>query len=398
MTFRLDRIRPVVLVMLLGVVGVAIASDAEACPLCFSGLVITPGQKLDSADEAVLAVPSGERGQFRIVEVIKGDVDGGEIIVDPVNSAGSVGPLTSPGTPAASPQELAAASGKPLLLLRNRLAEQWTSLGPIDAAFAPWLRAVAATDRGGEESPAKTWPQASITWSSLSEAEWRDRLVLIAPYLESSEPLAAELAYGELVRAPYAAMRVLKPELDAATIAGWVDDPRLAGRRPAYTLLLGIAGDDGEAAALERRIEAALARGDAADLAAMLAADLELRGPGRVAWIEETFFADHRRTWQEIDAARLALSVHGGADGIVPRQRVVEAYRVFIREHGPMAGIVAQDLTDWHAWEATQDYVDVIRSKVVKDPAGQFAIVNFLRESPDALARTTAETFARTAN
>jgi hypothetical protein len=176
------------------------------------------------------------------------------------------------------------------------------------------------------------------------------------------------------------------------------DDPRLAGRRAAYTLLLGIAGGAGETAALERRIEAALARGDATDLAAMLAADLELRGPGRVAWIEETFFADRRRAWQEIDAARLALSVHGGADGIVPRQRVVEAYRVFIREHCPMAGIVAQDLADWRAWEVTQDYVDVIRSNVVKDPAGQFAIVNFLRQSPDALARTTAEALAGTPN
>jgi hypothetical protein len=49
-----------------------------------------------------------------------------------------------------------------------------------------------------------------------------------------------------------------------------------------------------------------------------------------------------------------------------------------------MAGFVAMELADWEAWVATPDYVDIIRSKAVKDPAGQFAILSYLKRSPVA--------------
>jgi hypothetical protein len=87
----------------------------------------------------------------------------------------------------------------------------------------------------------------------------------------------------------------------------------------------------------------------------MLAADLELRGPSRVGWIEKVYFADNGRTMPEIEAALLALSVHGGADGAVSRERVIQAYRLFIKERKPMAGFVAQELADWEYWDATSD-------------------------------------------
>ena len=121
---------------------------------------------------------------------------------------------------------------------------------------------------------------------------------------------------------------------------------------------------------LEQRIDTALKARDATNLSAMLAADLELRGPTRVDWLEQTYFADRQRTLPEINAALLALSVHGGADATVPREKVIEAYRYFIKVRKPMAGFVAMELADWQAWDATADYVDIIRSKAVKDPAG----------------------------
>jgi hypothetical protein len=46
----------------------------------------------------------------------------------------------------------------------------------------------------------------------------------------------------------------------------------------------------------------------------------------------------------------LALSVHGGANGAVPRERVIQAYGLFIRERKPMAGFVALELADWEYW------------------------------------------------
>jgi hypothetical protein len=221
-----------------------------------------------------------------------------------------------------------------------------------------------------------------MAWSYLTDAEWRERVALVAPYLETPEPLAAEIAYGELIRAPYRAMRTLKPQLDAARISTWINDPKLASRRPVYTLLLGIAGGPEDAIEIERHIDQALLAGDATNLSAMLAADLELRGPSRLGWLKATYFADRQRTLPEIDAALLALSVHGEADVIVPRERVIEAYRYFIKVRKPMAAFVAMELANWEAWDATADYVEIIRLKAVKDPAGQFAILSYLKSSP----------------
>ena len=92
----------------------------------------------------------------------------------------------------------------------------------------------------------------------MTAADWRDRVPLVLPYLENLEPLAAGIAYGERARAPYGALRWLKPRIEAATITGWSDDPQLASRRSAHTLLLGIAGGPQDAKRLEQRLAAAL--------------------------------------------------------------------------------------------------------------------------------------------
>jgi len=354
------------------------AGEAAACAICLSAFVVTTGQQLDLADQAVLAVPLSDGGQFRIIEVVKGNavVDGN--IAEPVSRVDAA----------------ALESGKPLLLLRSELAQRWTSVGTISVDYAGWLRQLSATSHIGGARPRIAWPQASQTSSALTETEWHERLVLVLPYLENPEPLAAEIAYGEMSRAPYGALRSLKPRLDATTIAAWVDDPKLASRRPTYTLLLGIAGGADDAARLEQRIDSAWKSRDATNLAAMLAADLELRGPSRVGWIEKMYLADGDRTMPEIEAALLALSVHGGANGAVPRERVIHAYRLFVSERKPMAGFVAQELADWDSWDATAEYAALLMSDAVKDPASHFAVVNYLQRSPHAAAKAALRLLA----
>jgi hypothetical protein len=246
--------------------------------------------------------------------------------------------------------------------------------------------------REEETEPAsKSWPRAAVAWPTPADEDWVERMALVVPHLESDDSLAAEIAFGELARAPYSAMRTVEPVLDAKKIRTWIEDERLARRRAAYILLLGVVGGRDDASALERRIADAWAAGDAKDLSAMLAADLELRGPSSIAAIESMYLTDGDRTLDEIQAALMALSVHGGADGKVPRARVVDAYRSFIRARMPMAGFVAGDLADWEAWEVTPDYLEVARSNAVQDPAGRFAIAVFLQQSPDAAASAALE-------
>lgn len=328
---------------------------AYACPLCLGGLVFAPGQQLDVADQAVIAVPIAGGRQWRVVEVAKGSVAAGNIIPGPVD-----------GTDGA-----ALRTGRPVLVLHHEYWPRWSSVGTLGPGSAGWLRQLAAT------GPRPDTP----------EVDWHARVALVAPYLEDPEPLVAAIAYGELARAPYSALRSLKPRLDAAAIARWLDDPKLTARRPAYTLLLGIAGAPQDAERLEQRLERAWAARDATNLAAMLAADLELRGPSRVAWIETKYLTDRRRTMPEISAALRALAEHGDVHAVVPRARVIQAFLLVLTERTPMADLVAGHLAEWEYWDAAAKYAALLASNVELDPASRGAIVAYLERCPRAEAK-----------
>lgn len=355
---------------------------ALACAICLSAVSVTTGQKLDAADQVVLAVPVSEGERFRIAEAVKGDAPLGTIVEATSDHA----------------ESFPAVGGKLSLLAHNSLSGRWTNFGALSAENAGWLRALLKTDDGRAETPPQARPLASPEQIVGGGADWSRRIALIEPYLESADPLVAEIAFGELARAPYEVMRMLRPTLDPDKIRRWVQDPAHPERHDAYILLLGIAGGADDVAVLEKRLGDARASHDATNIAAMLVADLELRGASRVAWIEESYLADPSRSLPEIEAALLALEVHGDAGAAVPRQRIVDAYRRFIRERKPMAGFVATYLRDWKAWDAVPDYVDVLRSRAVKDPGDELAIVVYLRDSPDVEARSVAAAFAAQAD
>jgi hypothetical protein len=332
--------------------------------------MVTAGQQLDMADRVVLAEPIGNANRFRVVEVIKGHDALGEFITDPVT-----------GLDAAAP-----AGCDPCLLLHDPLAPQWNGLGTMRVEYADWLRRLTATLVAKGDRPRATWPRNMQPSSVLSEVGWRQRLALVLPYLENSDTLVAQIAWGELARAPYTTVDVARSRIDATVIEGWLNDPKLVPRHAAYTLLLGFVGGPAEAARLEQRMQAAWVSHDVTNLAAMIGADLELRGSSRVGWIEAKYFADRTRTMPEIDAALLALNVHGIANRTVPRERVIEAYRMFIRERPPMAGFVAQQLADWDYWDAAADYAALLASDAVKDPGSHFAVVTYLQRAATAKA------------
>src|SRR5262249_54449369 len=147
---------------------------------------------------------------------------------------------------AQQPQE----NSKPFLILRYPLSEQWESQGQIDLSYADWLRQI-AVDAHGSSVQKKGSLDLSPVRKTLTEAQWAERSAVVVGKLESPDPLVAEIAYGEISRAPYATLRSLKSRLDADRIAIWLDDPKLASRRSAYMLLLGIAGSSDDANKLE---------------------------------------------------------------------------------------------------------------------------------------------------
>jgi hypothetical protein len=51
-----------------------------------------------------------------------------------------------------------------------------------------------------------------------------------------------------------------------------------------------------------------------------------------------------------------------------------------------MAGFVAQQLADWDYWDAATEYAALLKSNTIKDPASEFAVVNYLQRAASASA------------
>ena len=337
----------------LAVALLSVSTAAAACPICLGAGQSTVAQQLAAAPQAVLALPTADASQFRVVEVLRGErpstrtIEGGY-------------PRSAPTVASALPK------GEALLLIREDPLPGWVVLGAIGTDQAGWLRQLAVGQRADQ----------------MSTQQWRERVALVVPQLESPQPLVARIAHGDLSAAPYAVMRSAKPRLDARKVRAWLADPELAARRRLYMLLLGIAGDERDAAALEQHLDAAWQAGDATNLASMLTAELELRGPKRMTWVEEKYLRDRARSAPEIEAALLALSIQGHTNVVIPRERVIQSYRVYMKAHPENAGAVARDLAAWQYWDAVPAYQALMKSSVRQQYPSMLAMLAYLRQSP----------------
>jgi hypothetical protein len=354
----------------------------NACPICQGWGQPSLSQKLVTAPEAVLAAPTAEVGRFRVVHVVKGEQQDEKIrnpkseIQNKLETGNSetqnLGDTIEGGYPRSglTPADAAPTNTKLLLLVRSDPFPTWVILGAIDAARLKWLRELAAGKPAADRSL----------------EDWRARVALVVPHLDDPEPLARDLAYAELGAAPYEALRTLRPHLDAAALRQWLADPEFVQHRPLCLLLLGISGDPRDAAAIEERLETSRQSSDSANVSSMLAADLELRGVERLAWVETNYLADPKRSPPEIKAALLALSVHGNANGAIPRERVIRSYRLFLKQHPEIAGDVAPDLGAWQYWDAAADYLALMKSGVRQQYPSLLAMLAYLRQNPQAKA------------
>jgi hypothetical protein len=335
-----------------------VSARAMACPMCTAARELTiSAQELVYAGHSVLAIPVADRNEFRVVSVIKGDTLVDNTISGPVFRADAA----------------AMQSQKPLLLVRDDAWPVWVNFGPVSAEQAGWLRQLSATKRT----------------TDMTDGEWREHVAYFLPYLENPEPMVAEIAFNEFVGAPYDALRSLKPRLEVAGIRAWLNNPKLAARRSVYLLLLGIAGTPLDALRLEGRMEFASETHNLTDLAALVGADLELRGAAGVERIEKLYLTDPERAKPEIEAALVALRVHGDTDGAVPRTRVIQAFLLFIKQQPSLAGLVAAKLAEWKYWEAAPEYTELLQSGAPQDPASRDAIIKYLQSRPSSEVKIT---------
>ncbi len=270
-------------------------AGAMACPLCMGAFQPSEAEDLITASHAVLAVPTADTSRFRVIEVVKGERPAGGTVEGgyPRNSHA----LETAGS----------RSDKPLLLVRDDLLPTWTVLGMIGADHLGWLRKLAAGKPAAQMSP----------------EDWRIRAALVLPYLESREAAgggdgvrrARRRAIPRAANVEIAPRRAYGSPVGRGSGAPWL--------QPLVPPAAGITVMVQDAVRLEQHLEAAAwTSSDATNVSPMIAADLELRGPSRLAWVDEKNM--RRRSTRELEAALLALSVQANANGVIPRERVIE--------------------------------------------------------------------------
>ncbi|MEO6624441.1 MAG: hypothetical protein ABIN37_06375 [Burkholderiaceae bacterium] len=337
----------------------ATLGNALACAICAPA----DGQntlvyRLYAADTVALATADAASGIYRLGALLKG-----RLPTEPIR----VGQWLPDGP--------APKAGNSVLLLYSAGAREWRGAGALSAGRAGWVRELVALQ------------PATVT----TKPDWAARLSFFAADLENAEALVAQTAYEEIAVAPYGAMRALKGQLPLQALRSWLANAAPAQRKPLYLLLLGIAGDATDAQRLITGMPVATDAASMSDLSGALAAVLEMRGAAGADWLEQAYLARADRSAFEVQAAVLALGVHGG-DGVrVSRRRVVSAYETLARRNPAMVGYAASDLAAWGHWEFGTYFAQILRSGAPTAFTARYPMVFFLLRSPRAQDRAAVE-------
>jgi hypothetical protein len=315
---------------------VVAAPLAHACPICSGNLpTLTLLQHLINSDRAVIARSLGGR-DFEVIEPIK-----------PLPALPAVGARAAAADKPGSKlrdlrfipgEDIPRASGGSYLLLRQALGGGWMNAGPVPAGAANDVRRLVGAKRS----------------SDMTLADWRSRVVMLAPMLEHPVPVLATTTYAEIARAPYDAMRSTRGHVRPSDLRVWLADPGRATRRPLYWLLYGINAGPGEAREIAGRVDRLAAKGGLEDLASLLAADLEAGGAARRAVLRRTYLEQSKRSIPELQEAILAFTVHADAGDAALRRETAETFGRLVRKHRALGGLVAADLARWQYWDAVR--------------------------------------------
>lgn len=345
------------------VLGLALAllsgRGARACPFC-SAVTQTLGEELrgsdvgvlarmvsappgaaDATDPAAAATLDGKPSEFEIIEVLKGGEILGENRRIEVVYFGQATPGQLFFIMGSDPAQLA-----------------WATPIALSEAATAYVRALPGLAETGPE-----------------------RLEYFQPYLEHEEPMLAQDAYDEFAKAPYADVKAFRDRMNREQIRAKIQDTSVpASRRRLYLTMLGVCGDESDVPVLEAMIRAKNPE-LRSTLDAMIAAYLTLHGPEGMPLVEELFFRDPAADFTDTYSALVALRFQGQEEKIVPRERLLVAFRLML-ERPQYADLVIPDLARWEDWDSLPRLVQLFREADEQSSWVRTPVIQFLRVCP----------------
>lgn len=212
-----------------------------------------------------------------------------------------------------------------------------------------------------------------------------ERLRFFQQYLEDDDEMLARDAYDEFAKAPYDAVKALKPQMQHDQLVEWIQNPDVpASRRRLYLTMLGVCGNEQDIEMLEKMLKSD-DRKMKAGLDAMIGCYLTLRGAEGMPLIEKLFLANDRAEYADTYAAIMALRFHGSETDVIPRERILAGLRLMLKRP-QLADLVIPDLARWEDWSVMPELVQLFKSADEKSSWVRVPVINYLRACPKPAA------------
>lgn len=217
-----------------------------------------------------------------------------------------------------------------------------------------------------------------IVQAPSPEAPTAKRLEYFLKFLEFSDQLVSNDAYGEFANAPYEDIVKIKDKMDRAKIAKWISNKETSlTRLGLYGLLIGLCGNDDDAKMLEAKIEEQT-QDFRLGIDGLISGYLLLTGEKGLATIDKSKLRDKKAPFSETYAAMQALRFMWtyGNDRI-SKERLRQSMRELL-DRPELADLVVADLARWEDWSVQDRLMKLYGEGEYSIPSIKRAIVRYL--------------------
>ena len=256
----------------------------------------------------------------------------------------------------------------------------YTLMGP-DAQLLDWQTPSEVTESGWEYLSALPAPVTDPTQQT-------ERLAFAIEFLEHPDLMVANDAYSEFAAAPYEVIVPLKDRFPREKIRGWLMDPKTSVTRTGlYGLLLGLCGNDDDAAAMEQKIlvpDTDFRLG----IEGVMSGYMLIRGEAGLRVLEESKMKattyinaageEVKLPFSETYAAMQALRFMWTYEpDRLPKERLKQSMRLLLTRP-ELTDLVVADLARWKDWGVLDQLMEMYDDEKFNIPAVKRAIVRFM--------------------
>jgi len=324
--------------------------DAKACQICLPLPKKTLADQLLESDAVVLAREDPNRPfHYAAVEILKGNPDS-----TPIDTF-----LNSHAR-----RLLAIHPDWTMVLARDPRDGAWATLGIADGDYELMVRRILGF---------------ANSWRPL-ETNNKERLAFFSKLLGHPDSRLHELAYLEIGRASYAAIRKISSVVPIETVRAILDDPRYLEWRSLAILMLGHSNTPADRARVIKTFANKQRFASTLNLAAWATAYIEIAGTAGLERIKQSYLARKERSREELAQIVQALSVHG-AENNKKRKQIASGYRSLLEVHPDMASSVVRDLIAWGRWDFANQLGKISEAMGSSDPLGAYFIEFYLNKA-----------------